>query len=499
MFCRANSHLTVPPKDQWKLNKESEIEQIKKAEIPGISKTQFDNKRFVEFREKPQINEYKSMSAGLLYQDIWKNPVATIPAYDYKDRDYKLHYPREFHEVNEFCSPQQHLLSQAVKQSPTMLPVPQRCEPVDAWIDELTPYETSNHNTVTTNQDITMAWLLQQNLPCIQIPLFNGSPFTWVEFVIKFKDIVHDQTYLNNTQKLHYLHQHVSGEAKRAIHGFSNDRRGYILSLKRLKYTFGQRSKIAQAHLAKVTRGKQISNDDDRALLDFYYTISDCLITLQQLNYDSDIYSTDVLRQTIRRLPSKFYTRWGEHCLKLRVIREPTLVDLEAWLHDRIQATTDPYLPQKRDKKFQKFSSEEDKHKTLVNTTGVSKTDNQSVENKCSFCKANHRFYKCQTYNGMTPIERFNTVKGKKLCYNCFKNDHFTKKCKSKNTCFKDGCSAKHHTSLHDYFLSKRLDKDKTSAALCLTKRKVKTVKVNTCTTNKFSERVFSTNSPSKK
>ena len=36
---------------------------------------------------------------------------------------------------------------------------------VEPWIDELDPCETSNLNTIATSQDLTMAWLLQQNLP----------------------------------------------------------------------------------------------------------------------------------------------------------------------------------------------------------------------------------------------------------------------------------------------------------------------------------------------
>ena len=102
--------------------------------------------------------------------------------------------------------------------------------------------KASNFNTIATSQDLTMTWLLQQNLPRIHIPLFNGSPFTWVEFVTKFKDIVHDQSYLNNSKMLHYLQQHVADEARRAIHGYEDmSKRGYVLYLKRLEYTFGQR------------------------------------------------------------------------------------------------------------------------------------------------------------------------------------------------------------------------------------------------------------------
>ena len=117
---------------------------------------------------------------------------------------------------------------------------------------------------------------------------------------------MHKYVYLNNSQKLHSLQQHVSGILKRAILGFSNDEKRYILSLKRLKHTFGQKSRIVEAHFTKVTKVKQIANDDDKGLIEFYYSHSDCIIMLCQLNYQSDIYGTDTLHQTIRCLPNKF-------------------------------------------------------------------------------------------------------------------------------------------------------------------------------------------------
>ena len=268
---------------------------------------------------------------------------------------------------------------------------------VDSWIDELDPCATSNLNTIAINQDITMTWLLQQNLPRMQIPLFNGSPLALVEFVTKFKDIVHDQSYLNNSQKFHYLQQHVTDEARRAIHGLSTDKRGYVLSLKRLKCSFGQRSRIAQAHLAKITRGKKIGKDDDKGLLEFNYTICDCLITLHQLNYESDVNSTDVLCQAIRRLPSKFNGRWGEHCMKLRSIREPTLIDLETWLNEKMQASTDPYLPPKWDNNSQRnLRQDENVRHTYTlqrlkeNQTKLPRTNLLFVKEAVNFTSASH-------------------------------------------------------------------------------------------------------------
>ena len=79
---------------------------------------------------------------------------------------------------------------------------------------------------------------------------------------MKFKDLVHDQQFLTNTQRMIYLLQHLEREAKRAVQCFSYDKVGYIMALKRLKYMFGQKSQICQVYRQKMTRGKQIGNDD---------------------------------------------------------------------------------------------------------------------------------------------------------------------------------------------------------------------------------------------
>ena len=156
---------------------------------------------------------------------------------------------------------------------------------------------------------------------------------------------MHNYVYLNNSQKLHYLQQHVSEIVKRAMLGFFSGERRYILSLKRLKYKFAQKLGIVEVNLTEVTKVKQIANDDGNGLIEFCYSLSDCIITLRQLNYESGIYSADTLCQIIHYLPNKFYSQWREHCRSFQRVREPTLVDMEAWLHDRIEASTDPFLP----------------------------------------------------------------------------------------------------------------------------------------------------------
>ena len=96
----------------------------------------------------------------------------------------------------------------------------------------------------------------------------------------------------------------------------------------------------------------------------------------------------------------------------------------------------------------------------------------------------------------MAPLEKLNTVKGKKLCYNCLRDNHFESKCKLKHPCFKEGCSVKHHAILHDYFLLKQKRRDKdgdkhVKDGSKFTKKEGGSIKVNTYKTIKVSERAF--------
>ena len=108
----------------------------------------------------------------------------------------------------------------------------------------------------------------------------------------------------------------------------------------------------------------------------------------------------------------------------------------------------------------------DDKYKTNIQTTDVKRELNETKE------------------------------KLKRLCYNCLRDDHFTSKCESKNTCFKEGSSSKHHTALHDYSLlkQKKRDKDSEKHVKDGSKSKMKegeSIKVNTYKTSNVSERVF--------
>ena len=218
----------------------------------------------------------------------------------------------------------------------------------------------------------------------------------------------------------------------------------------------------------KITKGRQITDGDQAQLSEFYFSITDCLNALEKMNYVHEACSVDMLRQVIKRLPSRLQYKWAEYSYTLRLTQEPTLYHLERWLQCRVMAMRDPYLPnmkkgkdaenpihvgtnfaedEKRNDDSQKQSrggqrQRKDSHKE--------KGDNHKTTAHCIICKNDHPISNCTSFEEMAPEERLVLAKRKKLCFNCLGRFHMTRICKSKRHCFKKDCNKRHHTLLHD-------------------------------------------------
>ena len=61
----------------------------------------------------------------------------------------------------------------------------------DSWIDMLDVFDATvkTETQPLQNTEIWMAWLFQQSLPRMQVPIFDENPLQWVEFITKYKEM----------------------------------------------------------------------------------------------------------------------------------------------------------------------------------------------------------------------------------------------------------------------------------------------------------------------
>ena len=76
-------------------------------------------------------------------------------------------------------------------------------------------------------------------------------------------------------------------------------------------------------------------------------------------------------------------------------------------------------------------------------------------QRKCIFCnrkayQANHRWEDCPEITN--PTTRYEKFMEAKRCTTCAKTNHTEERCPSRRTCNIEGCTEKHHASLHHYY-----------------------------------------------
>ncbi|XP_064643076.1 uncharacterized protein LOC135497244 [Lineus longissimus] len=377
--------------------------------------------------------------------------------------------------------------------------------PIDAWIDALIPgQETVVPEKSMSNQgasDHLIAALVKlesdRGLPATQIPIFDGSPLLWPKFVEQFHTQVHSKPGINDARRRDLLQSHVSGVAQQMVRGIGYSGRCYADALQELKLAFAHRNLVARAYLDQITTGPIVPSRNPMAFRQFYVDVRDCILTLQQLTYTSDLQGTDLLLRVSKRLPADKLRFWNRHVAFKSRKKEPSLFDLRDWLIESVEIEFNPYTvkvePGKRDKGHSKgalavnttiqvpkdkpvtqhekpvisnekpaVSRREKKQNTnkasstqSSNRSGRSQTNSSTPKSQspfpvsvCPLCNDNHHLYRCFKFVNRRPEERRKIVQDKKLCLNCLRS-HDVSQCTPSLRCREDNCAQAHHTLLH--------------------------------------------------
>ena len=257
--------------------------------------------------------------------------------------------------------------------------------------------------------------------------------------------------------------------------------------------------KIARSFIDSLTKGPTIAGTDYDGIIKLAKEMQKCQTTLNEIKFQSDLNSTQIMHAIMHRLPDFMQQKWMEKALKFdKENREPTFRDFYEFIQDRaaILKTSigKEVLRKKLEKKLTTKQVSEEKSKknengftalrtfaTTGNTALIAPNTNSTPEislqksksavdatskkapKTCKHCTKDHYLNQCDAFKGLDIEKRWEFVKQNNLCFNCLNGGHRLEDCKYRKRCTE--CNRKHNILLHKDKPATEIEKDKKDAA----------------------------------
>lgn len=310
--------------------------------------------------------------------------------------------------------------------------------------------------------NVSASWAQTSNLlPKIKLPSFGGQYENWVSWRDLFKSLVHENPSLSNISKFHHLLGSLTGIAKSSISAIPVTEADYPRAWTTLCQAFENSRVLASVYITKLFSFKPKTGPEQLQV--FLTELADTVLAFRSLplNDHADYLLFCLLSQHLQ-LPLR---QEFENSLKKDEI--PTCDQLISFVKARRLAhqLADPASfasqakkPMDRDRVSPKGgpASTSGAKPASPKATLCSVWENQGRGNtanpkvpertttQCCICSEHHGLYQCSKFNGMTPLERYEALKGWEGCKNCFSYKHTLRDCKSnKSPC--RICHGKHN------------------------------------------------------
>ena len=329
-------------------------------------------------------------------------------------------------------------------------------------------------------------------LPKVELQKFSGDPLKYHGFIKSFE--INVVKYCSDPdQKLALLLQYTSSEAFDSISGASviGGQAGYDFALKTLKDQFGSKYVVTEGIIRSLRKSKPVKTPSDMRA--FSFEIKNALHVLENVDSLTEVDSQVMIADIVLRLPSFAQNRWHRKTIESKrdsngYLKFNDLVDFVGVIADEMNDPVWSISARTERRKSivshavshdpdDKNALKHDKGKKKRNSNSHTHTDGKSCDNiqslhsrdeangqisqssnantqpcdtvpiNCKVCKGEHSIMRCSDFKSLTVQERNAFVRKHKLCANCFRDNHTTENCTSKNRCFV--CQRKHSAFLH--------------------------------------------------
>ncbi|XP_022171698.1 uncharacterized protein LOC111034681, partial [Myzus persicae] len=276
----------------------------------------------------------------------------------------------------------------------------------------------------------------------IDLPKFNGNIQEWEAFFDSFKVMVHDQDSYSPAHKFHYLRSTLSGQALDLIKPLPMTDANYGLAIQKLQERYDNKSLVIQTHIREIMNSPRIQSASAQELSRLQSHITAHLAALEALRMPIEHWDAWLVTILVERMDGASSHEWQ---LRQRTTELPRYKDVMAFLASRNIAFESSEALSSRVNEINHSSKKASQGGTSKKITLAASSE--SNRDKCSLCEGSHRLYACLKFKQLSVSDRFNHVRGRRLCFNCLAPFHMSDACRSKYSCQK--CRKPHNTLLH--------------------------------------------------
>ncbi|XP_076299895.1 uncharacterized protein LOC143218550 [Lasioglossum baleicum] len=270
-------------------------------------------------------------------------------------------------------------------------------------------------------------------LPRLSLPKFSGDFSQWGTFRGLFESSVDKNKSLSNTQKLHYLKIHVTGDAALLINNISMSDENYEAAWQILVDEYNDESALIQAHIHKFVSLPSMKTESASELKHLRDTVVSSLTALRNLKRDVDSWD-DLL---VYLIAQKFAKRTRDEWLLERGCSKnyPTYKEINEFMTLRIRGLIDTIATSDGVSSKNKVVSDVPRNRSSVNNVSIIKciecsghvTSDCKNPGRCFLCKRTHHSLLHRAAG--SPSKATNAINKTSV------NDHVDKESSSNDSC----------------------------------------------------------------
>ncbi|XP_065204375.1 uncharacterized protein LOC135834427 [Planococcus citri] len=284
----------------------------------------------------------------------------------------------------------------------------------------------------------------------VPVPQFDGTYASFPDWYAEFSSIVDKNENFDSFQKMYLLRRAMGEGAKDILKDMGTEGHLYEPTFKDLYKTYYNRRRIIAEHFANLIDMPPIKGNNIRESVN---KVKRVIRGLNVCDLNVDAMSPLIAFIVSRKIPEKLKMDWDTSNHDYSVY--PSFESLATFLLNRSFSYETNVA-----------SSNESKNKSSVPVTSTVPGKNAGKSNsssksslavsspkgssvnfpKCVVCSKYHFLDQCDVFIGKSALERFDIIKGNKLCIKCFKPNHSVSNCTRPNC---KSCDGKHHNLLH--------------------------------------------------